>query len=196
MLKAATTAPRAYTGLHTVRTWRELGVPAANSTELLQLPERSVRFVSDSNLFLDRAVAAGGDARPVFDDVLAHPDVRLHLPDRIELEITRNDVFGTQAARLRDAADKIERSSVDVQSILDEYPNKILSRRFGIEDLQLLETARQRGLPVVTSNSALVAQISSNATRSALFGNVKVLVPFADFSTAEELVNLLKIGSH
>jgi len=147
------------------------------------------KFVSDSNLFLDRAVAAGNmDARPVFDAVLAHPDTQLVLPDLIEAEIKPTT---SQLSRLTDAASKIERTTTDVSDILSSNPN-ILSARFGTADLQLLETARATGLPVVTSNSALVGQVANNAARSALFGEVPILVPFKHFSTADELVRLIR----
>lgn len=166
-----------------------IGVEVADSAPA----SSAVRFVSDSNLFLDRPVAAGNmNARALFDDVLAHPDTRMVLPDLVEAEITPTE---SQLGRLSDAASKIERTSVDVESLLSENPT-ILSRRFGVEDLQLLEAARQNGLAVVTSNSALASQVASNAARAAIFGNVPILVPFTSFNTAEELVGLLRFGSH
>lgn len=152
-----------------------------------------VQFVADSNLFLDRPMAAGNlDARAIFDDVLAHPDTRMVLPDLIEAEIAPTE---SQLGRLSAAASKIQRTVVDVSGVISDNPG-ILSRRFGVQDLQLLETAKQTGLAVVTSNSRLASQVVSNAARTALYGNVQILTPFADFTSAGELISRLRPGSH
>ena len=86
----------------------------------------------------------------------------------------------------------IESPATDVSGILSSNPG-ILSSKFGVADLQLVETARRvNDLPVVTSNSAMVNQIRSNAAQRALYQDVRILVPAQDFNTADELMDLVR----
>jgi hypothetical protein len=149
--------------------WRAIRTLSVIRFDRRNLP-RGVR-VSASSTFaamgrhgvLDRAVVAGGiDVRHIFDDVIAQNEINFTLPDLVAAEIYSTP---TQSARLSAAASRTQIATTDARAIEAANPG-ILSASFGIEDLQLLETARQLGLPVVTSNSALVRQVQSNPMRA------------------------------
>ena len=146
-------------------------------------------FVADSNLFMDKPVMAGGiNVRAIYDDVRAHPDLRLVIADVNRAEVK---AIPSQLQRLADAAPQTTVVKTDVSKILAEN-QEILSQKFGVEDLILLETARARNLSVVTSNSAMVNQIANNAARYALYGKTSTLIPTKQFKTADELINILQ----
>lgn len=143
-------------------------------------------FVGDSNLFMDRPERAS-TTRPICDDVLDSPDNTVIVPKAVRNEATANDPRGTQQARLTGSRANVQpvRSS-NVAQILRDHPD-ILSRNFDENDLKLMQTARMRGLPVVTNNRRMRNQIQSHATRRALFGNVRIIVVGEDISSASDL---------
>ena len=150
----------------------------------LPAPVTKIRVVSDAGTFLDR-VPPGH--RVVLDDVLAQSNIDLVLPKAIRSEVSG----ATDIARMESATASIEAvRSANVAHILRTHP-EILSRKFGLNDLKLVATAKQKGLPVITTNAKLKVQISSHADRQALFGGVKILVPGVDFSDAASLRAIL-----
>lgn len=143
-------------------------------------------FVGDSNLFMDRPERAG-TTRPICDDILADSNNTIVVPKAVRNEVTANDPNGTQQQRLTQSnADVQPVRSSNVKQTQQNHPD-ILSRNFDVNDLKLMQTAKQRGLPVVTNNSRLRNQIQSHPTRRQLFGSVKIIVVGEDIHSAQDL---------
>jgi hypothetical protein len=150
------------------------------------------RFVTDGNLFMDKPIIEGGqNVRHLFDDVLedvaSSRSREIILPSFVKAEIKATT---TQLARLDSVAHQVQVVRTDVDTIIATNPG-ILSGKFGRADLQLLETARVLGLPVLTSNSAIRNQIANHAGRKALYGNLDIFVPGQTLSNSTHLMTVL-----
>jgi hypothetical protein len=124
-------------------------------------PKPVVEKVADSNIFMDRP--EGGPQQRAHIDalVLGRLDLMLHVPLSAIQEVHRVDPHGTQLARLlgRPGGASIGPDwDGDVTPYSTDLP-KILSTKFGESDFRITLRAKERGIPVVTANRRLAAQV-------------------------------------
>ena len=120
-----------------------------------------VEKVADSGIFMDRVEEGAVQRTRIDRDVLARADLTLHVPDTAYGEATRMDPHGTQATRLAGAPGGA-RILRDVDGNIEPLrPNlaRIVSNHFGESDLRIALRARERGVPLITTNRRMVAQV-------------------------------------
>ncbi len=143
-------------------------------------------FIGDSGLFQNKVA---GNIRAIADDILADISNKITMPNEIWKEVNMTNQM--QATRVRNTKASINIiNSADVSQILKDY-SKILSKNFGLNDLKLVATAKERNLSVVTTNKKLVTQISSHKDRKSLFGGVNIHVVDVDILKATDLRDLI-----
>jgi hypothetical protein len=115
--------------------------------------------VADSNIFQDRPER---NTRATIDALyLANPALTFYVPAAAILEVTQNDPYGTQRARLAGlpgGAKIVPDVDGNVVPLVPLFPN-ILSSKFGEADLRIALRAKERALPLLTAQAALAAQV-------------------------------------
>ena len=134
-------------------------------------------FSADSNVFMDLWPAC----RARLDRYLDNPAVTLYVHVHIYSEAMgdHNDRHGTQTPRLS----RLQRpGALRVPEASPPPPDAaaMLSRNFGPVDLAVMETARVRSVPVLSTNPGLRNQVHSHPARAARYGAVPILEPCAD----------------
>jgi hypothetical protein len=124
-------------------------------------PTSAVEKVADSSIFMDRP--EGGDLQRarINRQLLARPDLTLHVPLSAIQEVYDVDPHGTQRARLLGrpgSARTLPDLDGDVTPYKADLP-EILSSKFGESDFRITLRAKERGIPVVTAARRLVAQV-------------------------------------
>jgi hypothetical protein len=133
-------------------------------------------FAADSNVFMDLWPAC----RARLDQYLDNPAVTLYVHVHVYSEaLGANDRRGTQAPRLS----RLQRPGA--LRVPDAAPPPadaaaMLSTNFGPVDMAVIETARVRGVPLLSTNAAgLRRQVRSDTARAARYGGVQVIDPCA-----------------
>jgi hypothetical protein len=142
---------------------------------------RELRFVADASVFADKAGAEPG--RRLADRLLARTDVHILVPRAVADQLLAYDHFGTQAVRLRDCGARTEIvPDVDVASLLERrlqlggWHFRLIQGDFDYADLQVMELALRRGMPVLTADRHLSRQVSDHPLRCERYGGVRIVL--------------------
>jgi hypothetical protein len=155
-------------------------------------PTRS--FVGDAGLFMNRV---DGAKRAIGDAILADSSNRIVVPLSVLRELNLHRIFsrGQVGRSARDQVRRVlgSRASIRIarNPALPSGFESLLSKKFGLSDLQMMMTAQGRGLDVVTANNKLVNQVKSHAGRFDLLGNVGVHVLDDTIKAASDLAHLI-----
>jgi hypothetical protein len=142
---------------------------------------RRIEKVADSNVFMDRVEQGAAQRLRIDVGYLANNALTLFVPATARLEATRVDPAKTQAARLAGlpgGARIVNDPDGNVEPLRPNF-NRILAGSFDEADLRIALRARERNLPLVTTNSKMTQQLvnPSYPLRVAAVGAVKVEVP-------------------
>jgi hypothetical protein len=136
--------------------------------------------VADSNIFMDRVEGGLPQRQRVDCNYLQNPAVSLHVPTVAEEEALAVDPHGTQAKRLAGfpgGAAIIKTADGDISIIPDL--SKVISKKFGVNDLKIALRASELTLPLATCQANMENQLkdSNFPERVKLLGHVVVEVP-------------------
>ena len=135
--------------------------------------------MADSGIFMDRMNSSTQAENR--DAILANPNYTLYVPDAAAREVNvTHPVYGpAQAQRLTRTPDGAGIIRLPDPSLDGIDPRALIQTRgFGSNDMLIVETARARGLPVLTTNQALATQVkdSNYPFRVAQWGQVPIIV--------------------
>jgi hypothetical protein len=152
-----------------------LALPGAGAIPTTSTPSTKEEYVADTGVFADADRLAPGE-RALLDSLyFDNPNVILDVPDAIYAEVS-NTTSPTQLARLAGVPGGAQIVRVPNGSLAGIDVAALQSRNFGVNDMILVQTAKQLGLPVLTANKKPVNQIQSNAPRKAIWGAVVIVV--------------------
>jgi hypothetical protein len=133
-------------------------------------PPTRHEYVADSNIFMDRPSPRG---RAAIDPYLDDPTNVVYVCQAAVSEINPTP---SQLARVAGVPGGAQIIQVANPSLAGINVAALVSASFDVNDMEILETARQRGLPLLTANEAMQRQVYSNVARRAIWGGVDIRV--------------------
>ena len=133
-------------------------------------------FVADSGFFQDRVTSY---QRGVIEATLKDPSIVIYVPQAAVSEVGRPGVgpSATEQARLSGYSGGARVVQVPNASLTGVPPAALQQfGNFNMNDMLILQTALQLGLPVVTTNKALYTQTHSGGSRQTQWGSIPIEV--------------------
>jgi hypothetical protein len=141
--------------------------PVATSTR-----QREVEYVADSNIFMDRVSPANGIWR---DNILSDSDNVIYVPSAVDQEI--NWASPTEIARRQGQPGGASIIPIPNGNLMGLDTNSLESRKFDLNDMKIIQSAKERNIPLLTMNSSMQNQIQSHSERKRIWGTVQIITP-------------------
>ncbi len=135
-------------------------------------PQHNVEYVADSNIFMDRVSHWDGNWR---DNILSDPNNVIYVPHAVDQEL--NWASPTEAARRAGQPGGASIISIPDGDLRGLDTSSLESRKFDLNDMKIIQSAKERNIPLITMNSSMQNQIQSHPERKSIWGTVQIVTP-------------------
>jgi hypothetical protein len=123
---------------------------------------------------MDRVEGGIAQRRRIDSTYLSNTNITLYIPSSAVMQIKPTP---SQLSRLHGFPGGAKIIQVKNGSLSGVDVSSLVGRNFDMVDMIILQTAKERGLPLLTTQASLQGQVFSNIERRVLWGSVIIIRP-------------------